>query len=171
MSERTIMIFPKFSNMEIIDRMRRNYNPLADLVRPHTTLVFPFHSDIADAELGSHIENAISGIRPFSLQLAGTFKQEDAFGNYLFLDVKEGKKQLIQLHDRLYSGALSSFSSEIPYSPHMTLGNLENRNALHAAYEAVKSISESFSTVADTISVEKIGKQGESIILMEKKLK
>ena len=171
MSERTIMIFPKFSNMEIIDRIRRNYDPLADLVRPHITLVFPFHSDIADAELGSHIENAISGIRPFSLQLAGIFKQEDAFGNYLFLDVKEGKKQLIQLHDRLYSGALSSFSSEIPYSPHMTLGNLENRNALHAAYEAVKSISESFSTVADTISVEKIGKQGESIILMEKKLK
>lgn len=171
MSERTIMIFPKFSNMEIIDRIRRNYDPLADLVRPHITLVFPFHSDIADAELGSHIENAISGIRPFSLQLTGIFKQEDAFGNYLFLDVKEGKKQLIQLHDRLYSGALSSFSSEIPYSPHMTLGNLENRNALHAAYEAVKSISESFYTVADTISVEKIGKQGESIILMEKKLK
>lgn len=171
MSERTIMIFPKFSNMEIIDRIRRNYDPLADLVRPHITLVFPFHSDIADAELGSHIENAISGIRPFSLQLTGIFKQEDAFGNYLFLDVKEGKKQLIQLHDRLYSGALSSFSSEIPYSPHMTLGNLENRNALRAAYEAVKSISESFYTVADTISVEKIGKQGESIILMEKKLK
>ena len=171
MSERTIMIFPKFSNMEIIDRIRRNYDPLADLVRPHITLVFPFHSDIADAELGSHIENAISGIRPFSLQLAGTFKQEDAFGNYLFLDVKEGKKQLIQLHDRLYSRALSSFSPEIPYSPHMTLGNLENRNALHAAYEAVKSISESFSTVADTISVEKIGKQGESIILMEKNLR
>ena len=46
MSERTIMIFPKFSNMEIIDRIRRNYDPLADLVRPHITLVFPFHSDI-----------------------------------------------------------------------------------------------------------------------------
>ena len=42
MSERTIMIFPKFSNMEIIDRIRRNYDPLADLVRPHITLVFPF---------------------------------------------------------------------------------------------------------------------------------
>ena len=171
MSERTIMIFPKFSNMEIIDRIRRNYDPLADLVRHHITLVFPFHSDIADAELGSHIENAISGIRPFSLQLAGTFKQEDAFGNYLFLDVKEGKKQLAQLHDRLYSGVLRPFSPKIPYRPHMTLGNLENRHALHAAYEAVKNISESFSTVAGTISVEKIGKQGESIILMEKKLK
>lgn len=171
MSERTIMIFPTFRNMEIIDRIRRNYDPLADLVRPHITLVFPFHSDITDAELGSHIENAISGIPPFPLQLAGIFKQEHTFGNYLFLDVKNGKKQLIELHDRLYSGALSSFSSEIPYSPHMTLGNLENRHSLHAAYAALRSISESFYTVADTISVEKIGEQGESIILMEKKLK
>lgn len=120
--------------------MRKKYDPLAELVRPHITLVFPFHSDITDAELGSHIENAISGISPFPLHLAGIFKQEDAFGNY-------------------------------PYNPHMTLGNLENRDSLNTAYEAVKSISESFCTVADTISVEKIGEQGESIILMEKKLK
>ena len=171
MSERTIMIFPKFSNMEIIDRIRRNYDPLADLVRPHITLVFPFHSDITDAELGSHIENAISGIPPFSLQLTGISKEENVFGNYLFLNIQEGRDTLMQLHDRLYSGVLSSFSPKTPYSPHMTLGNLENRNALHAAYEAVKSISESFSTVADTISVEKIGKQGGSIILMEKNLR
>lgn len=165
------MIFPKFSNMEIIDRIRKNYDPLADLVRPHITLVFPFQSDMTDTELSCHIENVISGISPFSLQLAGISKEEDAFGNYLFLDVKEGKKQLAQLHDRLYSGVLRPFSPKIPYRPHMTLGNLENRHALHAAYEAVKNISESFSTVAGTISVEKIGKQGESIILMEKKLK
>ena len=88
MSERTIMIFPKFSNMEIIDRIRRNYDPLADLVRPHITLVFPFHSDITDAELGSHIENAISGIPPFSLQLTGISKEENVFGNYLFLNIQ-----------------------------------------------------------------------------------
>lgn len=171
MPERTIMIFPEFGNMEIINSMRKKYDPLADLVSPHITLVFPFHSDITDAELSSHIENAMSGISPFSLQLAGIFKHEDAFGNYLFLDVKEGKKELIRLHDRLYSGVLSSFSTEIPYNPHMTLGNLENRDSLNTAYEVVKSISESFFTVADTISVEKIGEQGESIILMEKKLK
>ena len=107
----------------------------------------------------------------FLCSLQGYLSGKTPLEIIFFLDVKEGKKQLIQLHGRLYSGALSSFSSEIPYSPHMTLGNLENRNALHAAYETVKSISESFSTVADTISVEKIGKQGESIILMEKNLR
>ena len=74
MRERTIMIFPKFNNMEIIDSIRKKYDPLADLVRPHITLVFPFQSDITDAKLGSHIENAIAGISPFSLHLAGIFK-------------------------------------------------------------------------------------------------
>ena len=51
----------------------------------------------------------------------------------------------------------------------MTLGKLESRTSLNTAYEAVKNLSESFCTVADTISVEKIGEQGESILLMEKK--
>lgn len=171
MSDRTIMIFPKFNNMEIIDHIREKYDPLADLVRPHITLVFPFHSDISDDELGRLIEDAAAGIVPFPLQLAGIYKQEDSFGNYLFLDVKEGKEQLIKLHDRLYSGVLSPFFTKIPYNPHMTLGKLENRVSLNTAYEAVKNISESFYTVADTISVEKIGAQGKSIILMEKKFK
>ena len=71
----------------------------------------------------------------------------------------------------ILQGYLSSFSTEIPYKPHMTLGKLESRTSLNTAYEAVKNISESFCTVADTISVEEIGEQGESILLMEKKLK
>ena len=70
----------------------------------------------------------------------------------------------------ILQGYLSSFSTEIPYKPHMTLGKLESRTSLNTAYEAVKNISESFCTVADTISVEEIGEQEESILLMEKKL-
>lgn len=32
---RTIMIFPQFDNMEIIDEIRALYDPLSGLVRPH----------------------------------------------------------------------------------------------------------------------------------------
>lgn len=170
MPYRTIIIFPKFNHMEIIDHIRKKYDPLADLIRPHITLVFPFHSDVSDSALGDFIQNAVTGIRPFGLQLRGIYKQEDIFGNYLFLNVTEGQKQLIQLHDRLYSGPLSPFSKKIAYFPHMTLGKLENRKSLNIAYEAVKNITQSFYTVINTVSVEKIGEKGESIILMEKKL-
>ena len=44
--KRTIMIFPKFSNQEIIDEIRKKYDPLYNLVKPHITLVFPFKSDM-----------------------------------------------------------------------------------------------------------------------------
>ena len=43
---RTIMIFPQFNNIEIIDGIRDRYDPLAKLVRPHITLVFPFESEM-----------------------------------------------------------------------------------------------------------------------------
>ena len=46
MSLRTIMIFPEFDNIDIIDEIRAKYDPLAKLVRPHITIVFPFEMDI-----------------------------------------------------------------------------------------------------------------------------
>jgi len=45
------MIFPEFENMEIIDNIRKQYDPLADLVRPHITLVFPFESPLSNMQL------------------------------------------------------------------------------------------------------------------------
>ncbi len=46
MSLRTVMIFPEFENMYVIDPVRNRYDPLAKLVRPHITIVFPFESDM-----------------------------------------------------------------------------------------------------------------------------
>jgi hypothetical protein len=35
MITRTIMIFPEFDNIEVINGIRTKYDPLADLVLPH----------------------------------------------------------------------------------------------------------------------------------------
>ena len=51
MSLRTIMIFPEFDNIDIIDEIREKYDPLSELVRPHITIVFPFEMDITNEEL------------------------------------------------------------------------------------------------------------------------
>lgn len=40
------MIFPDFENVEIIDNIRDKYDPLAKLIRPHITIVFPFDMEI-----------------------------------------------------------------------------------------------------------------------------
>ena len=51
MNLRTIMIFPTFENIEIINSIRDKYDPLANLVRPHITIVFPFESDMSNEEV------------------------------------------------------------------------------------------------------------------------
>lgn len=63
------MIFPKFNNRQIIDKIREKYDPLANHVRPHITLVFPFESDIETTELKEHISTVVSDIPPFELFL------------------------------------------------------------------------------------------------------
>ena len=40
------MIFPEFDNMDVIDKIREKYDPLAKLVRPHITIVFPFKLEL-----------------------------------------------------------------------------------------------------------------------------
>ena len=49
--KRDILIFPKFDNMNIIDKIRNKYDRLATLVRPHITLAFPFKDVISDDDL------------------------------------------------------------------------------------------------------------------------
>lgn len=84
---RTIMIFPHFDNMEIINIIREKYDPLARLVKPHITLVFPFESEMTNAELEDVLDNCLKSIKPFPIVLQGFSKEEDKFGNYLFLDM------------------------------------------------------------------------------------
>lgn len=56
MALRTVMIFPKFDNIELIDDIRKQYDPLADVIRPHITIVFPFDMDITNEELSQILE-------------------------------------------------------------------------------------------------------------------
>lgn len=87
MKLRTIMIFPEFENMEILDNIRNHYDPLAKLVRPHITV---------------------------------------------------GKSSAAKL--------------------------LEN------AFNSLKSMNDTFDTIVNKVSVEMIGNDGKSIIVIEKKI-
>ena len=170
MARRTILIFPNFPNIEVISRIRDTYDPLAKLVAPHITVVFPIESEISDEELRDFLERKLEHVRPFHIRLQGVIKKEDAFGNYLFLQVKEGRDELRQIHDLLYSDELEEYDYGFPYEPHMTIGKLETAQDLQEAYTAVQGINDFFATTVDTISVEMIGDQEESMILFEKKL-
>ena len=74
MSLRTIMIFPEFDNIDIIDEIRAKYDPLAKLVRPHITIVFPFEMEITNDELSMILENRLRDIKSFEIEMQGFSK-------------------------------------------------------------------------------------------------
>ncbi len=171
MALRTIMIFPKFQDIVVIEEIRKKYDPLAKLVEPHITLVFPFESEISDDEIACFLETKLVNIKPFQLILNGFSKQENKFGNYLFLNVINGEKEIINIHKILYQDVLKDFDLGFEYVPHMTVGKFSSVKLLEEAYNNVSSIDVNFSTTIDKISVETIGEKEESIIIIEKKLK
>lgn len=171
MSLRTIMIFPKFENMAVIDAIRKKYDPLAELVRPHITVVFPFDSTMSNEELEQILEKQLAGIKPFALELGGISKQEDRFGNYLFLNVSQGAEELSLIHKLLYESELKEFDLGLGYVPHMTVGKLPTVEHMNKAHAEVCNCQDRFKTIVNKISVEMIGENEESIIVIEQELR
>lgn len=170
MNTRTIMIFPEFDNIDVINDIRKKYDPLADLVLPHITLVFPFESELTDEELNLYLKESLSGIHPFKVELGGFSKQEDRYGNYLFLNVVQGMDIIRNIHDMLYKDKLKKFDAGYDYVPHMTVGKVSSMELLDKAFDDVNNCNDKFSTVVKKISVEMIGEHEESIIVIEHKL-
>ncbi|WP_297639210.1 2'-5' RNA ligase family protein [uncultured Clostridium sp.] len=171
MSIRTIMIFPEFENMGKINKIRDKYDPLAKLVRPHITLVFPFESKVSDKELSLHIKEVLKDIKRFELELNGFSKKEDKYGRYLFLNVIKGIEEIKEIHEKLYAGSLKKFKGEEKYIPHMTVGKVASKELLDKAFISINDENEKFKTIIKKISVEMIGEKEESIIILEQYLK
>lgn len=170
MLERCIMIFPEFSNMSIIDEIRGKYDPLESHVRPHITLVFPFSSNIESSELKNHLKGVLSIVKPFRIVLNGITPIK-SFGNYLFLNIKNGKDEIIELYRRLYTGILEEYHPQWlksgGYLPHMTVGKIESEEEYKLAIEETKGIIDIFDTTINRVSVEIIDENEDSVIEME----
>lgn len=151
--KRSIVIFPQFDSQgNIIQNIRCQYDPLANKIAPHITLVFPFESEILSNTLRQHIETSLESFKPFRLSLQGISQEA---GNYLFLNLIEGQKEIIQIHDLLYSGILKKFlSTKHKYKPHITVGQFQDLSAMQTAMNKLKSFNQKFSTKVKTITSE-----------------
>jgi len=162
-----IMIFPKFENGQIIDKIREQYDPLANHVKPHITLVFPFNSEIGTKELRKHISSVLIGIAPFEVILK-EITPANSFGKYLFLNIQKGNNEIKELHKRLYTGILQNYYpgwlKGKPFLPHMTVGNFNNEEDFAVAINETKNINDSFKDIVYEIGVEIIEENEDSII-------
>lgn len=167
MLKRCIMIFPRFKNIEVINKIRSKYDPLASHVQPHITLVFPFDSDITTVELKEHMYSILKDFNSFEIILS-TITPTYSFGQYLFLNIKKGNSEIVKMHEKLYTGILKDYYpkwlEEEKFLPHMTVGSFEDDECFEIGINDVKNINEEFKTIVDEISVEIIDENEDSII-------
>lgn len=149
MPTRAIVIFPHAPDLTEIDRLRAKFDPLARAIAPHITLVFPFNTDSGRVDLRTHIERTIGDMPSFIIRLAGITGHD---GGYLFLNVQMGTPNVVELHDRLYSGSLARhLSLDQPYDPHLTIGRVADDAAFAEAL-----VEASSSNVTLTVDVAEI---------------
>lgn len=161
--KRAIILFPSFDNIDVIKSIREKYDPLASCIAPHITIVFPFDSYISTEDLKSHFNKVLKGVKKFNVQLkdfTGDFRE-----GYLFLNVKKGNDNIIELHDKLYSGILENFLfRKITYCPHLTVGRLHEEIEFDKALYELSCYEESFEAVIDKIYIENIDNMERSTI-------
>lgn len=166
--QRTIMIFPKFENMAVIDEIREKYDPLSSLVAPHITLVFTFESDLSVDQLESHLRRVLEHTKKFDLTMNRIVPIDNELGKYLFLLIDKGEQHIKDISRNLYSGLLKPYKADwlndTTYLPHMTLGTFSSKDALEEAYEETKKLDIVFETLVDQIAVEIIAEDESSIV-------
>lgn len=172
---RTIMIFPEFENINIIDEIREKYDPLAKHVRSHVTLVFTFESTLSTIDIETHLREVLKNIKPFKLTLQEIIKIDNPFGMYLFLNIQNGSNEIKMLNKELYKGILEEFKAdwlnENTFLPHMTIGSFNSKDELNTAFNNTKYIKDEFHTIVNKISVEIIAENEDSLIEIEVDLK
>ena len=159
--KRDILIFPKFDNMKIIDKIRNKYDRLSNLVSPHITLAFPFKDEINNEDLISKLSVLLKNYSPFEVNFKGVSLSND---KYILLNCVKGNNEILKLHDDIYEKIIPShFKKSIKYIPHITLGQADNlKDFSNFNYE--------FTTIINEVSIEFIGSNEESIIIKNIKL-
>ena len=130
--------YPKINSTNI-DEYRKRYDPAFEVVRPHITLMAGIPTnEVNEESLIAHLGAVIRKQNSFSITLRGVSTSSD--GLLIYLNVEEGKDQLRQIHEDIYTGMLSGYIfPHLPFNPHVTLGlfSKTNDNSERALKEAV----------------------------------
>src|SRR5258707_10845148 len=115
MQKFAVVFFPKI-NVDQINSFRQKYDPHWYIIPPHITIVSPV-LDLSETMLIEHVERVAKEGKFFSIHVTGLTRTSD---DCLFLLVKEGNDEIVNLHNKLYSGILASYlPTDISFTPHM----------------------------------------------------
>jgi len=131
---RVIVIFPVRVDLTAVQRFRSRWDPLAEAIPAHVTLVYPFDDTEHVHDVAEAVATVATRHKRFALDLANPRIVD---GEYLFLIAGQGREQIRRLHYELYD-ELPNARCGGPFLPHMTIGRSPDRARLdEACHEAV----------------------------------
>ena len=164
-NKRDILILVNFPNLEKIKEIQKKYYDIADKIEPHIAVVFPFDSNISDEELYNKLCDILSKYKPFKIVCHG-ISTPIGESNYRFLNIIENKNVIKDISDDIYKNIIPEhlkYRDKYNYDPHISLAN-------KPLDEEIK-LDDTFEMIVDSLYVERIGNNDESIKLYDIKLR
>jgi 2'-5' RNA ligase len=135
---RALAWFPPTDRLSSTEDFRAAHDPRAALLAAHVTLVFPFASSLGAIQIAAHIRRTLANwpMIPVRFEGVGQFH-----GDWIYRKISRGYDALMELHDRLYRGALASFlRPEIPFEPHLTVARVGDAKACDALLASAAAV-------------------------------
>ena len=164
-NKRDILILVSFPNISKIKEIQKKYYDIADKVEPHIALCFPFDLDFSDEELYKKLCDIVSRYKPFKIVCHGV-STPVLESNYRFLNIVVNKDIIKSLSDDIYREIIPSqieYRDKYHYDPHISLANLPIDGEIE--------LDDSFEMIVDSLYVERIGENDESIKLYDVKIR
>ncbi len=128
-----VVAYPELrpEDLEKIQNFRSQHDELYfNVVDPHFTFVFPV-TGISQEEFTREIKLRATNFKNIDFIIRGAKVHNDAFSDFfhVFLVPDEGNEQIIELHDKLYSGKLKEhLRTDLEYIPHIGVGNSKDKS-------------------------------------------
>jgi len=164
LNKRDILILVKFDNIDIINEIQKKYYDLYGIVEPHIAVTFPFSSDISDEDLYDMLKDIVSKYKPFKIICSGV-STPNVDSDYRFLNIVLNKDIIKRLSDEIYEKIIPEeleYRDRYQYDPHISLCNKPIDEEL--------ILDDEFEMIVDSLYVERIGENDESVKLYELKL-
>lgn len=164
-NKRDILIMVNFPNIDKIKDIQKRYYDIADKIEPHIAIAFPFDSEMSDEELYNKLCEILAKYKPFKIVCQGVFIPTGE-SNYRFLNIIENKDIIKNISDDIYKNIIPEhleYRNKYNYDPHISLANKPIDKEIE--------LNDIFEMIVDSLYVERIGDNDESIKLYDVKLK
>ena len=163
-NKRDVLIMVSFPNVDKIKEIQKKYYDIADKIEPHIAVTFPFDSDLSDEELYEKLIEVAGKYKPFKITCHGVYTPAGE-PEYSFLDVIENKDIIKNMSDDIYKNIIPDeleHRDKHNYVPHISLANKQLDEEI--------VLDDTFEMTVDSLYVERIGSNDESIKLFDIKL-